>query len=280
MFTKAISNIYSIERKSLKPIAENIFTMVMCRCVKIVKRNKNNYRLMNVTIRVASGVKTTFSERHKLLYHLSRRLFYVPSRVYNECFHLISGKYKDFKFYSNGVLISDSISLKVALKSIQFEINCSVVPKSLPFVKYPLYYPKPITNAPIGFLTSLGALKSSILTQPVFLKSMAKSMCPPYIWNIIEGNICYLPGIRHHIEPLNEDFVEHWTLHLHHSADNYHCACTEQCVRECNLLKVHTLQDLCKLEILRQLFNTRRARLMHSTKSRFFYTFRYLHVQE
>nr|UAJ21431.1 hypothetical protein [Duck aviadenovirus] len=264
----------------MSPIAENIIVMVMCRCIKEVKKNSKKFRLMNVTIRVACGIKTSFQERYKLLHHLSRRLFYVPARVYNECYDLISQKYKDFKFYANGVMINDSYCLKVALKSTQFEINNSVVPKSIPFVSYPLCYPKPMSNAPIGFLTSLGALKSSILTQPIFLKSMAKSMCPPHIWNIIEGNICYLPGVRHFIEPYKDDYVEHWTLHLHYSADNYHCVCTDQCVRECNLLKVHTLQDLCKLEILRQLFNTRRARSMHATKSRFFYTFRFLHTQD
>ncbi|ALF39454.1 ORF20 [Duck adenovirus 3] len=274
LFSKAIGQMYTNTNPQLNRLTEQMMNMVICRCVKVIQKGSRKFRLMNVTIRIFTGVETSIEERHLLLRHVSRRLFFIPAGLYNDCYDLLSNKYPDYRFYTNGVLIREKRPLLMALRSMQFEVNATVVPPSIPFISHPLFYPKPKRSAPLGFLTALSAASSSVVTQPVFMKSMAKSVCHEELWPIIQQNMCYMPGIRHNVDVSGRHIIEHWTMHLHTKADDYHFICSNDCINDCGGNTVHSLQDICKLEILRLLFNMRRARVMNIRRSPFFHAFR------
>lgn len=275
LIARAVGKVKTCFRSRLVHVMHNLMCMVACRCVKRVERGGVRSRIMNVVIRIFLGDKVSLEDKHEALFHISRRLFYIGPGVYNECFDEINSKYNSFRFFTHGVMIRDRESLLMALRTMQFEVNHSIVSPSIPFISSPLCFPRPNKSSPLATICVRAAERSSIVTQPVFLRSMAKSVCPPDVWGIVGLNMCYMPGIRNQVDVINGVPIEQWTFHLHSDCDKLHIKCDEKCRSQCSMRTVHSLQELCKLEVLRQLFNVRRARVMNLKKTKYFHTFRF-----
>lgn len=275
LLARAVGKVKTCFRSRLVHVMENLMCMVACRCVKRIERRGVRSRIMNVVIRIFLGSQTTPEERHEALFHISRRLFYIGPGVYNDCFDEINSKYSSFRFFTHGLMIRDRESLMMALRTMQFEVNHSIVSPSIPFISSPLCFPRPNKSSPVATMCVKAADRSSIITQPVFLRSMAKSVCPPEVWGVVSQNICYMPGVRNQVDVVRGVPIEQWTFHLHSPADKLHIKCDQECKVQCNLRSVHSLEDLCKLEVLRQLFNTRRARVLNMKRTKPFHAFRF-----
>lgn len=277
LIARAVGKVKSAFRSRMVNAMQNLMCMVACRCIKRMIRHGVCCRIMNVIIRVFVGSQLSPEEKHDVLFHISRRLFYIGPSLYNECFEELNSKYNSFRFFTHGVMIRDKESLVMALKTMQFEVNHSIVSPFVPFISIPLCFPRPNKSSPLGTMCVKAAERSSIITQPVFLRSMAKSVCPPDVWRIIQLNMCYMPGIRNQVDNVNGVAVEQWTFHLHSDFDKMHLKCDSKCKNECGNRSVHSLQELCKLEVLRQLFNTRRARVLNLRNTKYFHAFRFQH---
>lgn len=277
LIARAVGKVKSVFRSRLVEVMGNLMCIVGCRCVKRMIRKGVCCRIMNVVIRILVASKISVSEKNEVLFNVSRRLFYIGPGLYYECYDVITSKYSSYRFFTHGVLIRDKDSLMMALRTMQFEVNHSVISPSIPFIGSPLCFPRPNKSSPLGTMCVRATEKSSIITQPVFLRSMAKSVCPPDVWGIVQLNMCYMPGIRNQVDVVDGVAIEQWTFHLHSDSDKMHLKCDNKCRSECGSRTVHSLQELCKLEILRQMFSTRRARVLNLRKTKFFHTFRFLH---
>ncbi|QJC19264.1 ORF20 [Duck adenovirus 4] len=246
---------------------ENMSLISHCRCVKNVMLKGRFYFLLNCILRIQCGIELTMAEKEQLLHAISRRLFFVSPALEMECRRWLSQRpdFSSYVFTTTGVHIKESVSLKLAMKSMSYETSFSMLPRNIPFLTMPLMFVSACRLLITGTLFVRGVTGGSILTQPVCLRSMLESMCHPAYWPIVSEGLCYLPGFRQESFPESEM----WVFHVHGAYGEPHPDCKGKCM-DCSLRQPVTLFHLAQLAVIRNLFLKRRARLTGNKKSIFY----------
>ncbi|BBJ21558.1 hypothetical protein ORF20 [Crane-associated adenovirus 1] len=259
---KAAANVNLFHREAYYRIHERLSFTCMCRFVKLISRSGRLFYMMNCIIKIQSAIKLSVVEKDDLLHLISRRMFFTTQSIQTKNETLIKSKYGEFKFVQTGIFLNNDFALKLALASIQYEASNSFIPVMYPFLKSPICFPKPCRRSVVGSMCLKFTNFGSPVTQPVFLRTMAKSMCDEKFWPILSQNMCYLPAVRE--ETVGS--VERWSFHLHCAFDQLTVVCSE----ECKKIVPMSLFQIAQLECLRILFLKRRARVLGDTKSEFF----------
>nr|QUS52964.1 protein ORF20 [Pigeon adenovirus 1] len=242
--------------------------LVVCRGIKNVYWARRHYYMLNVVIRLHVCVSLLPFEKTVILRALSRRLFFVTARVEQRYLAWCRRQRRDadgFVFSPRGFLLPDVASLKLAVCSMSYEASLSSVPYDLPPFRAPTVF---IRANRVTFLMSLYAKTAnggSVLTQPVCLRSMLSSMCPPSVWPIVSRGMCYLPGFR---ERCYGDY-ELWSFHVHGEYLDPHNSCFPPC-ESCRHRQPLSLFQCAQMVVIRNLCMTRRSRVTHDRASPFF----------
>lgn len=265
--TRTVSRIARGEAM-LSRVVSNATFVVHCRGVKNVHCSGRDFYMLNVIIRVQAYVYLLPFEKTAILYAISRRLFYVTAAVDRLYSRWMSRRYKrnpGFKFNPSGFLLRDFCSLRLAVSSMSYETSNSKVPSSVPFLHSPILFLKPCRKTYLMSFYIKVVEGGSVLTQPVFLRSMLKSVCPSHLWEIVSRGMCYMPGFREG----TYGELEQWQFHVHGSYNDEHANCFPNC-NECRYRQPLSLFNSAQLIVLRNMFLTRRARVTHDLSSPFF----------
>lgn len=243
--------------------------LVSCRCVRVVNIKEEGYFLVNFVIRVQCALELHHDEKDAFLRRISRTMFYFPPKVYEAGVKWLNKKKRyDFKSNADGYMIKDMRSFRMAISTLSYEVSCTALPRSIPFLRTPILFIGPCRSTVMACMSVETSTSSSTVTQPVMLRSMLKEHCDPAVWPIVSKGLCYMPINR-------EQCVggyETWSIHIHGEFSLTHVYCDNNCTgcRKCAHHQPISLFNLAQLKYLKTLFLHRRARVTHNTRSMFF----------
>ncbi|WPS63631.1 ORF20 [Aviadenovirus phalacrocoracidae] len=266
--TRAASQISFYHRESLYRVQDQLSIVCMARCFKkITYKKTKDYYLVNCIVRVQSALLLLGSEKDEVLHAISRRLFYVPPGLLSQSkqWMIRKGKYLQYQFVTTGFMISEFVCLKLALTTMSYEASHTKIPAYLPFLRTSILFLRPSKRIVTAYVYVRTVNHSSIVTQPVFLRSMLKEYCPEEHWPVLSRGICYLVGVR-------EDSVfdvEQWAFHVHCDYSGIDADCEEECTH-CVMSQPLSLFQISQLAYIRYLFLRRRARVARDHKCKFY----------
>ncbi|AXB73048.1 hypothetical protein QKD39_gp52 [Psittacine adenovirus 1] len=234
-----------------------------CRCIKKVVYRERAFYLLNCTIRLQTAIPLDKRQKRDLLYIVSRRLFFISPSLSSRCASWLSrnAKYRQFRFVTSGLLLRDSISMRMAMKSMSYEVSHSKVPPLFRFLPHAVLFLSACRTLISATVRVPTVAFSSVVTQPVCLRSMLKTVCPPDCWSLVSRGLCYLPGYRNGVF----DSIEVWEFHVHGDYCQDHHESDD-----CLYYQPVSLFQTAQLMFLRNLFLRRRAHVTHCRTSPFF----------
>ncbi|WXH80977.1 MAG: ORF20 protein [Psittacine adenovirus 12] len=205
-------------------------------------------------------------QKRELLHAVSRRLFFISPSLRQRCSGWLSRKpYRQFHFQTSGILLRDAASMRMAIKTMSYEVSDSGIPPLFFFLPHGILFLSACRSLTSATIRVYSVAYSSVVTQPVCLRSMLKSVCDPEYWPVVSRGLCYLPGFRDKVN----DGVEVWEFHVHGEYGGPHAACGGAC-EHCLYCQPASLFHTAQLMFLRSLFLRRRARVTHCRTSPFF----------
>ncbi|BCZ16713.1 hypothetical protein ORF20 [Aviadenovirus bubonis] len=264
--TRAVSQMNFFSSERMYRVHESLSSVICCRCVRAIRLKSGDFYIVNCIIRLQSSMQLYLDEKDETLRVISRRLFFIPPTVEEKCRQWLinKGKYSDYKFLTTGLMIRYSASLKMALRSMSYEVSNTSVPREIPFYKAPVLFLNACRSVLSAGIVVRSVGYSSAVTQPVFLRSMLKAVCSEKYWGIVSRGLCYMVGFREVCTGL----CEQWTFHVHGSYGEPH-TCSDSC-KGCKLRQPLTLFNLAQFACIRNMFLQRRAHVTHSRSSVFF----------
>ncbi|WNM87532.1 ORF20 [Fowl aviadenovirus A] len=254
---RAVASLRCFDNDLMRRLHSSITVLVTVRSAKFVCFKRRDYVLMNCIVRIVSALHLNRAEKAALLHYLSRRLLFItPGMKYDLESWMLARRKTDFKFYTTGFLIAEKISVKMALRSMSFEVSFSQVPSSVPFVRSPVVLMNACRVTVTATIMVETISRSSAVTQPVCLRSMLRVMVSPELWPIVSQGLCYFPGYRR----LSYANVEEWVFHVHGKYGEAHPECFGQC-KQCSTRQPLSLFCSAQLAYLRNVFMERRARV-------------------
>lgn len=244
--------------KFTTPFIEELHRMAtrMCSVVKardIFMRGKK-YELLNCLVRVKSFIPANQDQKQEYLQLLSKSLF----RTYNKVKHQASAFLKKHKLIFNdnhGLLLTNVSALKLAVKTLSFDITNVNLPRCLP------RYAGGCSKV-VGCTSTFSVEKAetgAAVNQNVFLRSMLKTVVPEDVHNLVLPGICYNPGAKYY----TSEREELWCVHLHTEYNKYSNV-------DSSKFNPISLQDAARLKVLETAFKIRRARTTNNRKSPYF----------
>ena len=244
---------------------ESLYAVVGCRCSRYVRLKTGPRILMNVILRLQSRLPLSDADKEEMLHVVSRRLFYAQESLVKKYKPWIVKKLKtDFKFVQTGVLLEDVTCMKLALKTMSYEVSVTAVPRHLPFLPHPILFLGACRSNIVATISLRTCTKGSPVTQPVITRSMIREMADPAVWPIASSGLCYLPVFR----TATYMDVEEWILHIHGTFCDHH---PEDPCEGCQLRQPLPLQYIAQMCYLRNCITKRRARVEWDRKSCFFF---------
>uniref|UniRef100_A0AB38ZPC4 ORF13 protein n=1 Tax=Psittacine aviadenovirus B TaxID=2169709 RepID=A0AB38ZPC4_9ADEN len=264
--SRAVTQIELPSSALLSLAVSHLTVLSGARCVKRVVYRQRGYYLLNCTVRLQTGIPLSRKQKRELLYAVSRRLFFISPSLRDRCSVWLSrNPYCQFSFLTSGILLRDAVCMRMAMKTMSLEVSVSAVPPLFFFLPHAVLFLSACRSL-ISATIRVGSVSySSVITQPVCLRSMLKTMCPPDCWAVVSRGVCYLPGYRNSVS----NGVEEWEFHVHGEYGGEHTGCGGAC-EQCLFYQPASLFQTAQLMYLRNLFMRRRARVTHCRASPFF----------
>lgn len=246
------------------------FSSITCQVLrsKNVRYGRKDYVLVNCFIRLKCFINLSAEEKLSFLTEFSHGLFNTYNKLIASEKALLE-KHPKIKFNRNhGFPLTNARSLRLAVKTLCFEIADLPVPESQPYCANGL-------KKVIGHCKTVELEKSnsgSPVTQCHLPLSIVQTMIPESLHKLVLDGVCYNPGYRYISSCKNE----HWCLHIH-------APCTSESEGE-DEEKTETekekqqkkqplsLQSACKLTILETCLKIRRARITGKRHSPYYRT--------
>nr|WJJ54623.1 MAG: hypothetical protein [Otus scops adenovirus] len=264
--TRAVSQINLFHSAFLYRVHESLSTIVAVRCVRVLRWRAQEFYIVNCIIRLQCALPLYADEKGEVLHAVSRRLFFITPTLEHKCEGWLKAKRKfgDYKFVTTGLMIRSAVSLKMALRTMSYEVSDTAMPRGVPFYKRPLLFLNTCRSVMSAGIIVRTASYSSAVTQPVFMRSMLKTVCPGPYWETLSKGLCYMVGFREECTGM----FEQWTFHVHGDYGEKH-DCPRNC-KDCKLQQPLQLFSLAQFAVIRNLFLQRRAHVTHDRGSPFF----------
>ena len=262
---RTVARIGTFDNQRHYDLHESIRAVVSCRCSKYLWLRTGGRLIVNVILRLQSHVRLSDTEKDDFLRVISRRLFYVRESLLEKCRPWIESRRKtDFVFLRTGLLLENSMALKLALQTVSYEVSSTRVPPYLPFLQHPVLYLGACRANVVATVILRTSSSGSPVTQPVFTRSMLRAVADPATWPMASKGLCYLPAFR----AATFQDVEEWVIHVHGTYCDHH---PDSPCQGCTVKQPLSLQIIAQLSYLRNCMSKRRARVEGDRRSPYFH---------
>lgn len=245
------------------------FSSITCQVLrsKNIQCGRKDYVLVNCFVRLKCFINLSPEEKLEFLSEFSQGLFNTYNKLIAKEKALLE-KHPKIKFNRNyGFPLTNARSLRLAVKTLCFEVADLPIPESQPYCANGL-------KKVIGHCKTVELEKSnsgSPVTQCHFPLSIVQSMIPESLHKLVLDGMCYNPGFRY----ISSCQTEHWCLHIHTPCSNDSDDEEEDEKNETENEKEHkkqplSLQTACKLSILETCLKMRRARVTGKRRSPYY----------
>ncbi|UKS51815.1 GAM-1 [Falcon aviadenovirus A] len=221
---------------------------------------RTKFIILNCVVRAKSFIGLNNEEKIMYLQALSQQLFHVYPYILKSQRKLVN-EYPQMRFASSGFPISNSKSLRLALRTLRVTVSSG---KCFSYSPYCANGSRRVIGQLKSFVLDK-AERGKTLMQALVSRNEIEKLIPKSVRSIALEGVCYLPLSKYH----TKDNKEHWCAHLHPAIENDILDENEDTVAPYRKSPT-SLKDFCKLAIIETCFKIRRARYDKKRNSPYF----------